>query len=129
MEQILFGSHQLNDGQNVSFLRQTRQKRQFFGPPFRNVPAPKAPCCSKYSRMSDPIYFKARKGGSNRILNLFRFLACVAAGMRPEAVMDEEGKRTRFRKAIKKRAAKETNGDQLDPASSSGELRLSFGSR
>ena len=86
------------------------------------------------SRVSDPIYTHTSRletavGGSKRIVNLFRFLACVAAGMRPEAVMDEEGKRTRFRKAIKKRAAKETNGERGDPASSSGELRLSFGSR
>ena len=61
-------------------------------------------------------------------VTLCRFLACVAAGMRPEAVMDEEGKRTRFRKAIKKRAVHDTNGERGDP-SSSGEPKLSFGSR
>ena len=55
-------------------------------------------------------------------------MACVAAGMRPEAVMGEEGKRTRFRKAIKKRAAHDTSAESGDP-SSPGEQKLSFGSR
>ena len=57
-----------------------------------------------------------------------RFLACVAAGMRPEAVMDEEGKRSWFRKAIKKQRAALDTGE-AEGGGEEGELRLSFGSR
>ena len=58
---------------------------------------------------------------------LCRFLACLAAAMRPEDVLNEEEKRTRFRKAIKKGTAKVTSAMGGNPSSSQG--KLTFGSR